>query len=51
VAAKKNRQFDPNAFLAIVGEARKTLAVPKEQRNSSTRGMRQTLFSISKQAE
>jgi hypothetical protein len=35
----------------MIGEARKTLAVPKEQGNIRTRGMGQTLFSISKQAE
>jgi CRP/FNR family cyclic AMP-dependent transcriptional regulator len=31
VAAKKKREFDPNTFLATIGEGRKTLAVPKKQ--------------------
>ncbi len=30
-AARKNREFDPNTFLAMIGDARKILAVPKEQ--------------------
>ncbi|HEY6768124.1 MAG TPA: Crp/Fnr family transcriptional regulator [Candidatus Sulfotelmatobacter sp.] len=30
-AAKKDRGFDPNAFLATIGEGRKILAVPKKQ--------------------
>src|SRR6267143_4644176 len=30
-AARKNRDFDPNTFLATIGEGRKTLAVPKKQ--------------------
>jgi CRP/FNR family cyclic AMP-dependent transcriptional regulator len=29
--AKKNREFDPNVFLATIGEGRKLLAVPKKQ--------------------
>src|SRR5690348_14879516 len=31
-AAKKNRAFDPNTFLATIGDGRKRLAVPKKQR-------------------
>jgi CRP/FNR family cyclic AMP-dependent transcriptional regulator len=31
VAAKKNRGFDPDTFLSSIGDARKTLAVPKKQ--------------------
>jgi len=31
VAAKKNGQFDPDTFLATIGEGRKILAVPKKQ--------------------
>src|SRR6476660_4556782 len=31
VAAKKKREFDPNTFLATIGEGRKILAVPKKQ--------------------
>jgi CRP/FNR family transcriptional regulator, cyclic AMP receptor protein len=31
VAAKKKREFDPNTFLATIGEGRKMLAVPKKQ--------------------
>ncbi len=31
VAAKKKREFDPNSFLATIGEGRKMLAVPKKQ--------------------
>jgi CRP-like cAMP-binding protein len=30
-ATRKNREFDPNAFLATIGDGRKTLAVPKKQ--------------------
>ena len=30
-AARKNREFDPNTFLAMIGDARKILAVPKKQ--------------------
>src|SRR6184192_3363752 len=30
-AARKNREFDPNTFLAMIGDARKILAVPKHQ--------------------
>ena len=30
-AARKNRDFDPNTFLAMIGDARKILAVPKKQ--------------------
>jgi CRP/FNR family transcriptional regulator, cyclic AMP receptor protein len=30
-AAKKNRGFDPNIFLATIGDGRKILAVPKKQ--------------------
>jgi len=30
-AARKNREFDPNTFLAMIGDARKMLAVPKKQ--------------------
>ena len=33
VAAGKNREFAPSAFLAMIGEGRETLAVPKAQRN------------------
>jgi len=29
--AKKNRGFDPNSFLAIIGDGRKILAVTKKQ--------------------
>jgi CRP-like cAMP-binding protein len=29
--AKKGREFDPNTFLATIGEGRKNLAVPKKQ--------------------
>jgi CRP/FNR family cyclic AMP-dependent transcriptional regulator len=31
VAAKKKREFDPNTFLATIGDGRKMLAVPKKQ--------------------
>ena len=31
VAARKKREFDPNTFLATIGEGRKILAVPKKQ--------------------
>ena len=31
VAAKKKREFDPNTFVATIGEGRKILAVPKKQ--------------------
>jgi CRP-like cAMP-binding protein len=31
VAVKKKREFDPNTFLATIGEGRKMLAVPKKQ--------------------
>jgi CRP/FNR family transcriptional regulator, cyclic AMP receptor protein len=31
VAAKKKREFDPNSFLATIGDGRKILAVPKKQ--------------------
>jgi CRP/FNR family transcriptional regulator, cyclic AMP receptor protein len=31
VAVKKKREFDPNTFLATIGEGRKILAVPKKQ--------------------
>jgi CRP/FNR family cyclic AMP-dependent transcriptional regulator len=31
VAAKKKREFDPNTFLATIGEGRKILAVPKKK--------------------
>jgi CRP/FNR family transcriptional regulator, cyclic AMP receptor protein len=31
VVAKKKRNFDPDAFLATIGNGRKTLVVPKEQ--------------------
>src|SRR6201998_651288 len=30
-ATKKNRGFDPNTFLATIGDGRKILAVPKKQ--------------------
>src|SRR5437762_7503941 len=30
-AGRKNREFDPNTFLAMIGDARKILAVPKKQ--------------------
>jgi len=30
-AARKNREFEPNTFLAMIGDARKILAVPKKQ--------------------
>jgi len=30
-AVRKNREFDPNTFLAMIGDARKMLAVPKKQ--------------------
>jgi CRP-like cAMP-binding protein len=30
-AVKKNREFDPNTFLATIGDGRKMLAVPKKQ--------------------
>jgi len=30
-AVRKNREFDPNTFLAMIGDARKILAVPKKQ--------------------
>src|SRR6201982_967481 len=30
-ATKKNREFDPNTFLATIGEGRKILAIPKKQ--------------------
>ena len=30
-AAKKIREFDPNTFLATIGEGRKSLAVSKNQ--------------------
>ena len=30
-AARKNRDFDPNTFLAMIGDVRKMLAVPKKQ--------------------
>jgi CRP/FNR family transcriptional regulator, cyclic AMP receptor protein len=29
--AKKGREFDPNTFLATIGEGRKNLAIPKKQ--------------------
>jgi hypothetical protein len=31
LAAKKNAGFDPNTFLATIGEGRKILSVPKKQ--------------------
>jgi len=31
VVAKKNRKFDPNTFLATIGDGRKILAVPKKE--------------------
>jgi len=31
VAPKKSRDFDPNTFLATIGQGRKSLAVPKKQ--------------------
>ena len=31
MAAKKKREFDPNTFLATIGDGRKILAVPKKQ--------------------
>lgn len=31
LAAKKNGGFDPNTFLATIGEGRKILSVPKKQ--------------------
>ena len=31
LAAKKNGRFDPNTFLATIGEGRKILSVPKKQ--------------------
>src|SRR6266481_6161747 len=31
VAVKKKREFDPNTFLATIGDGRKVLAVPKKQ--------------------
>lgn len=31
VAIKKKREFDPNAFLATIGDGRKMLAVPKKE--------------------
>jgi CRP/FNR family cyclic AMP-dependent transcriptional regulator len=31
VVAKKSREFDPNTFLATIGEGRKTLAISKKQ--------------------
>jgi CRP/FNR family transcriptional regulator, cyclic AMP receptor protein len=30
-ATKKNREFDPNTFLATIGDSRKILAIPKKQ--------------------
>src|SRR5437016_11613716 len=30
-AARRNREFDPNTFLAMIGDVRKMLAVPKKQ--------------------
>ena len=30
-AVRKNREFDPNTFLAMIGDARQMLAVPKKQ--------------------
>ena len=30
-AAKKRRDFDPNAFLATIGEGRKIVSFPKKQ--------------------
>jgi CRP/FNR family transcriptional regulator, cyclic AMP receptor protein len=30
-AGKKNREFDPNTFLATIGDGRKIVAVPKKQ--------------------
>ena len=31
VATKKNHKFDPDTFLATIGEGRKILSVPKKQ--------------------
>src|SRR5438105_8789461 len=31
LAAKKKREFNPNTFLATIGDGRKTVAVPKKQ--------------------
>jgi CRP/FNR family transcriptional regulator, cyclic AMP receptor protein len=30
-AAKKNREFDPNTFLATIGDGRRMVAIPKKQ--------------------
>ena len=30
-ANRRNREFDPNTFLAMIGDVRKMLAVPKKQ--------------------
>jgi hypothetical protein len=31
VAVSKNREFDPNTFVAMIGDGRKILTVPKKQ--------------------
>ena len=46
--AKKVHKFDPNVFLATIGEGRKIVAVPKK---SSHKGIPRTLSSIYKKAK
>ena len=42
--SKKNREFDPNTFLATIGEGRKTLAVSKKQSDLHPRRCRRCRF-------
>ena len=37
-AVKKNRDFDPQAFLATIGEGRKIVSFPEETNNLHSRG-------------
>src|SRR5437588_7596016 len=48
VAARKKREFDPNTFLATIGEGRKILAVPKKQMVFEQRAAADAVFYIQK---
>lgn len=46
--ARKNREFDPGAFLATIGEGRKSLTLPKKQGIFSQGGAADAVFYIQK---
>lgn len=46
--ARKNREFDPGAFLATIGEGRRSLTLPKKQGIFSQGGAADAVFYIQK---